>query len=160
MRLLLALLPLAFAAKGGGELVGLIKANNDAEISLGRTAQKKARREDVRRFAQLMVEQHSASNDELKRTRAEQEATDNVRLARQKAKADARRLEGLDAARFDAAYVSQQVEAHRALLTALDRALADPVQLGENAALIQRVRGVVSEHLQHAQRLQQQVAPR
>ena len=144
----------AWAAHHAGELVGLIRVNNDAEISLGKVAAKKARSQDVKRFGQMMVDHHTASNEELKaQARAKKDKTDAVKALKEKAKADAARLNALDAAQFDAAYIDQQIEAHRTLLGALDRALADRASLGPDAALIEKTRGVVAAHLQEATRI-------
>lgn len=138
----------------GAEIAALIRANNDAEIDSGNAAARKASAKEVKDFGRLMVEHHTASNAQLKASGIKPLATPAVEAAKRKAAEDKRRLERVPEDQFDALYVSQQVAAHRALLEALDGALADREALGASAALIQRTRAVVEDHLLRATRLQ------
>ena len=84
-----------------------------AEVELGRLAQTKAQNPDVKRFAEMMVADHTKSNDELRSLATKK----NVPLptsmgARHQATMD--RLNGLSGAEFDRAYVEAMVCDHEA----------------------------------------------
>lgn len=82
-----------------------------AEIELGRLAATKAQNAEIKKYAQMMVDDHSKANAELKTLAAKK----NVTLpadsgATHKAILD--KLKGLTGADFDKAYVEEMVEDH------------------------------------------------
>jgi len=85
---------------------------NFAEVELGKLAQQKASSDDVKKFAQMMVDDHSKALDELKGVAG----TKNITLptaidAEHKKLSD--RLSKLSGAGFDREYMQAMVEGHR-----------------------------------------------
>lgn len=99
-------------------------AGGMAEVELGKIAATKAQNADVKRFAQMMVDDHSKANEELKSLAAKK----NISLptavdAKHKSTID--RLQGLSGAAFDRAYVDDMVEDHEADVQAFEKQSKD-----------------------------------
>ena len=87
-----------------------------AEVELGKLAAQKATNAEVKKFAQMMVADHTKANDELKTLAAK----NNVKLPTELSSAHKsmlEKLQGLSGAEFDKAYVDGQVDDHE---TAVD----------------------------------------
>lgn len=128
------------------------------EIDAGKLATSKASNAEVKAFAQMMVDDHTAA---LRQAKALAEKlglsqTDEEATMAMKDEGDATktRLDALDGAEFDRAYVDAQVTMHQNVLDRLDRDLipaADDTQVRD---LLTTQRTKVQAHLQHAQRVQ------
>lgn len=82
-----------------------------AEVELGKMASTKAKDADVKKFAQMMVADHTKANDELKTLATKLSATLPTEPdAKHKATMD--ELKGLSGAEFDKAYVAAQLADH------------------------------------------------
>src|SRR5262247_3720256 len=80
-----------------------------AEVALGRLAGKQAASEDVKKFGQRMVDDHSKANDELKHLAK----SENITLPTDMdatAKATQQRLAKLSGADFDRVYMEEMVK--------------------------------------------------
>lgn len=84
-----------------------------AEVELGQLATQKASSEEVKKFGQRMVDDHSKANDQLKQVAA-QEHIDLPTEPNAKDKATKARLEQLSGEQFDRAYMSDMVKDHKA----------------------------------------------
>ena len=90
-----------------------------AEVELGRLAAQKAADPEVKRFAQMMVTDHTKNNEELKTAATKK----NVPLPTgrdSKHQAMMQRLQGLTGAEFDRAYMQGQVDDHTATLQLME----------------------------------------
>src|SRR5439155_27003023 len=83
-----------------------------AEVSLGRMASDKASSGDVRSFAQMMVDDHSAANDQLQGIAQNQGVSLPSRLASSGEDAQ-RHLDRKSGRSFDRAFMDQMVKDHR-----------------------------------------------
>ncbi len=83
-----------------------------AEIELGQLAQQKASSEEVKKFGERMVSDHTKANDELKAV-AQKENVELPQEPSAKDKATKARLEKLSGAQFDQAYMKDMVKDHR-----------------------------------------------
>ncbi|HKV78179.1 MAG TPA: DUF4142 domain-containing protein [Candidatus Sulfotelmatobacter sp.] len=83
-----------------------------AEVELGQLAVQKASSEEVKKFGQRMVDDHSKANDQLKQVAA-QEHIDLPQAPSAKDKATKARLEKLSGEQFDKAYMSDMVKDHQ-----------------------------------------------
>jgi putative membrane protein len=91
-------------AARGGEL----------EVAVGKVAAEKATSEDVKKFGQMMVDDHSKANEELK-TLAESKKIDLTKASAQAQKAGERisqKFSKLEGAEFDKAYMALMVKDH------------------------------------------------
>jgi putative membrane protein len=83
-----------------------------AEVELGQLATQKASSDDVKKFGQRMVDDHSKANDQLKQVAA-QEHIDLPTEPSAKDKATKARLEKLSGEQFDHAYMRNMLKDHR-----------------------------------------------
>jgi putative membrane protein len=91
-----------------------------AEVALGRLAAKQAASEDVKKFGQRMVDDHSKANDELKHLAQSEGITLPVDMD-EKAKATQQRLAKLSGTDFDRAYMEEMVKGHMKDVTAFEQ---------------------------------------
>lgn len=87
------------AAKGGA-----------AEVQLGNLALQKSKNPDVRKFAQMMVDDHTKAGNELKELAAKKKVTLPNDIGSSKSTAD--KLQTLNGADFDKEYVEDMVSDH------------------------------------------------
>jgi len=86
-----------------------------AEVALGNLALQKSQNEDVKRLAQMVVDDHSKANDQLKTLAASKSATLPADVsAKQKATMD--KLNGLSGDAFDKEFVKTMVKDHEAAI--------------------------------------------
>jgi len=83
-----------------------------AEVELGQLATQKASSDEVKKFGQRMVDDHSKANDQLKQV-AEQKHINLPTEPSAKDKATKARLEKLSGEQFDRAYMKDMVKDHR-----------------------------------------------
>jgi putative membrane protein len=83
-----------------------------AEVAEAQLAVSKAQRDEVKQFAQRMIDDHTKANDELKQLLAGKQVTVPTTLDA-KHKQEQARLEKLSGAAFDRAYIENQVKAHQ-----------------------------------------------
>jgi putative membrane protein len=91
-----------------------------AEVELGRLASQKADNAEVKQFGQRMVDDHGKANDELKQAAQSKNITLPAELAA-KHKALQKRLEKLNGAAFDRAYMREMVADHNKDVAAFER---------------------------------------
>ena len=95
---------------------------NLAEIETGKLAQKKAASDEVKKFAQHMVEDHGKMLDE-QRTMAKSMGVSLPRQPKKEQQSALKKLEDQSAEKFDRAYMEQMVKDHeKALKLAQDAA--------------------------------------
>ncbi len=144
---------LALAADGDN-FVDEASAKGLAEIETAKLALEKGTAEDIRAFAQQMIDDHTKSNQELAQLAGEKnlEISDNATLMD---KAKAMILQMRDGENFDQAYANNQVVAHEQTI----ELYRDYIQDGENADLkrfAEQTLPTLEQHLEHARKLQAQ----
>jgi putative membrane protein len=83
------------------------------EIATSNMALQKSQNEDVRRFAQMMIDDHSKTSDQLRSIAATKNVTLPAEMdAKHRSMAD--KLAGVSGDRFDMEYMKMQVKAHEA----------------------------------------------
>lgn len=83
-----------------------------AEVELGQLATQKASSEEVKKFGQRMVDDHTKANDQLKQVAAEKHI-DLPQQPNAKDRATKARLERLSGEQFDKAYMDDMVKDHQ-----------------------------------------------
>ncbi|MBA1272158.1 DUF4142 domain-containing protein [Stutzerimonas azotifigens] len=144
---------LALAAEGDN-FVDEASAKGMAEIETARLALEKGTAEDIRTFAQQMIDDHTKANQELAQLAGEKnlEMSDEATLMD---KAKAMILQMRDGENFDQAYANNQVVAHEQTI----ELYRDYIQGGENADLkryAEQTLPTLEQHLEHARKLQAQ----
>lgn len=136
----------------GDEFVQVASASDRFEIESSRLALEKASRADVKRYAQMMIDEHTASSNEL-RTVAGALTPPLVPKAQFNAKqtADMSNLQGTPAgAAFDGAYLTAQIEGHTATLAAM-RDYRSGGEVTELKNIAVKMAPIVERHLRDAQ---------
>ncbi len=122
-----------------------------AEVQMGQLAQQKADNADVKQFAQTMIDDHTANDDQLAKlatTKGLNPPTD-VGPMQQKMLT---RLQGLDGKKFDRSYVNGQVKAHTAMLK-LFQTEAKTTKDADLKAFAEQTVTTIEHHLTMAQGL-------
>jgi putative membrane protein len=142
---------MALAAEGDN-FVDEASAKGMAEIETARMALDKGTSEDVKQFAQMMIDDHTKANQELAQL-AQQKDLEMSDEATLMDKAKAMILKLRDGENFDEAYANNQVVAHEQTIELYQ----EYVERGENADLKQfaeKTLPKLEEHLTQAKDLQ------
>src|SRR3954467_5786445 len=101
------------AASAGGpsdpEIAGIVVAANQIDIDAGKLAKSRSKNKEVEKFAQQMITDHSAVNQQAgalaKKLGVKPEDSDTSKSLKQGAKENVAKLKKLKGASFDRAYV-------------------------------------------------------
>ena len=143
---------LAVAAEGEN-FVDEASAKGIAEIETAKMALDKGTAEDVRTFAQKMIDDHTKANQKLAELAGQHEDLEISDEATLMDKAKAMILKLRDGDNFDKAYANNQVAAHEQTIEMYREYIED----GENAELkkfAEQTLPKLEEHLQQAKQLQ------
>jgi putative membrane protein len=145
----------------GQDTTFLLQASqsNNAEISLGTLALTNASSDSVRSFAQMMIQDHTAAQANLRSMVDSVRSTLNLSdslSANQMATRDS--LMSLSGAAFDSAYIASQVVSHQNTLAAFDAEIANG-QNGQVKGYATRYRPAIQSHLNMADSLMMRLQP-
>jgi putative membrane protein len=131
------------------------------DIEAGKQALDKSKNQDVRAFAQRMVGDHTAVNDQalalVKKLNVTPEDNPTSQSLTQAADAERKKLAGLDGASFDKAYVDNEVAYHKTVNEALSKTLIPDAQNAELKSLLEKGLTLFESHQQHAETLAKQL---
>ena len=127
-------------------------AANMFEIESSRLALEKASSDEVKQFAQHMIDDHTKAGDEMKQAAQADGVTDIPSSLDDKHQAMLDELEGTSEDQFDAAYVDMQVNAHK---EAVDLFEGYSKQDGELAKFAQNTLPTLEEHYETIQKVDQ-----
>lgn len=142
-------------AKGGSvskadqKMMEEMAYSNLAEIETGKLAQSKSQSEEVKKFAQQMIDDHTKSQQELQQL-AESKGVKLPTEPDKKHQAMAKKMSGMSGEEFDRMYMKQVgVEAHQKTHKLLQQAQKNAKD-GEVKSLAQKNAPIVEEHLKMA----------
>jgi len=151
--------PDAWTNPNHAQVLHVLVSANKAEVDDGKVASTKASDPRVKELADHMVRDHTAALDKLnalstkmKWTPEDNALSQKMEKEHQDAKAHLASVDGKD---FDKAYVDLQVKMHKDLLDTIDQRLLPNVTDPALKTTITDMRVTVAEHLQHAQKLQE-----
>jgi putative membrane protein len=146
------------AAPTDPQIAAIVVTANQVDIDAGELAKSKSQTDEVKRFAQQMVVDHSSVNksatdlaQKLKLTPASNATSQSLQ---QGGNQNLAKLKKLDGAAFDRAYIEHEVAYHQQVLDALDKTLIPSANNTELKALLVKVRPAFAAHLEHAKQLQ------
>jgi putative membrane protein len=154
----------SFRRMSDGNVIAIILAANNTDLSYARLVPTRARNADVKAYARRMTTDHALLN-----ARASDVATSNgitpqevdVSLDFRDRSASRRDvLRDLDGPRFDSTYVANEVQYHQELLGTIDDVLLPNARRANVRELVTGLRPVVSAHLAHAEQLRATIASR
>jgi putative membrane protein len=127
------------------------------EVAKGKLAAQKGAHEGVKQFGQKMVDDHSKVNDELKTIAGAKNITLPGETPQSPMHATLAKLEKLEGAAFDRAYVEDQIRDHQKTIALFER----EVKTGKDAelkAFAEKTLPTLKEHLTTVQDLKTKVA--
>ena len=143
------------------QIAAIVVAANQVDIDAGNLALKKTKNEDVKKFAQQMVTDHTAVNkaavDLVTKLKVTPEETDASKGLVSGGADNRAKLEKLDGAEFDKAYVDNEVAYHKAVIDTIDQKLVPSASNAELKSTLVGVKPAFEEHLKHAEMLQSQL---
>lgn len=144
------------------QIASIVVTANQVDIDAGKVAASRSATDAVKKFAQLMVTDHTGVNKaavelvtKLKVTPQDNSTSQSLKAGGDKHLA---RLKTLSGAAFDKAYVDQEVAYHQQVLDAVDTVLIPNAVNAELKALLVRVRPAFVAHLEHARHLQKSIS--
>jgi len=140
------------------QIASIVVTANQVDIDAGQLAHATSTNADVKKFAQLMIDDHTGVNKSatalvtrLKVTPEDNPTSQSLKSEGEKNVADLKRLEGKA---FDKAYIDHEVDYHQQVIDAMDKTLIPDAQNAELKALLVKVRPAFVAHLDHAKDLQ------
>jgi putative membrane protein len=139
------------------QIASIVVTANQVDIDAGKLAASTSKSADVKKFAQLMVTDHTGVNQQavalvtrLKVTPEDNETSRGLKAGGEKNVATLKTLKG---AAFDKAYVDHEVAYHQAVIDAVDKTLIPNARNEELKALLVKVRPAFVTHLEHAKHI-------
>ena len=140
------------------QIASIVVTANQVDIDAGKLATTMAINPEVKKFAQLMVTDHTGVNksavDLATKLKVTPEDNDTSRALAKGGQANLANLKKLKGAAFDKAYVDHEVVYHAQVLEAVDKTLIPGATNAELKALLVKVRPAFVAHLEHAKHLQ------
>lgn len=130
---------------------------DNIDIKAGELAQKKSKNKDVIAFANDMVRDHTAVNEQalalLKKLNVQPQDNDTSRALTKQADAEMEKLNSLEGAAFDKAYAEHELAYHRLVNDSLRTTLIPAASNGELKTLLSTGLKLFEGHQQHAEQL-------
>jgi putative membrane protein len=146
------------AAPSDAQIAGIVQAACQVEIGYAQLAMTKSQNKEVRDHAQQMITDHSALqrsmtdlNGKLNLTPADSATSSTLKSQSEDMTA---RLNALNGAAFDKAYIDIEVATHQAVMATVSSILVPNAQNTELKNALQGATPVIQGHLEHARNLQ------
>jgi len=140
------------------QIVEITHTANTGEIEQAKLAQTKAKDARVKKFAAMMVKDHSEADAKGMKLAKKASLTPTASPTSESLASDAQSnttaLKSQVGTDFDKAYVDVQVKEHQAVLDTIDQKLVPSAQNADLKAYLADVRTAVATHLEHAKDLQ------
>ena len=154
----------ASAKVSPGNVVAIVLAANNTDLSYARLVPTRASNPEVKAFAQRMLTDHTLLNARIMDLSARDRilAEDNAISLGFRDLSAARRdiLRELTGAKFDSAYIANEVRFHEQLLDAISAVLVPGTKPGALRDFVTNLRPAVSAHLAHAEQIRATLATR
>jgi putative membrane protein len=158
----LLVVPVALSAAEKGpndaQIAAIVVTANQVDVDAGKLAAATTANPEVKKFADLMVADHTAVNksavDLVTKLGVKPEANATADALKKGGDDNVAHLHTLHGADFDRAYVTREVAYHEQVLAAIDKTLIPSASNAELKALLVKVRPAFVSHLEHARMLQ------
>lgn len=142
-------------------IAAMVLALNNTDISYARLAPARAEREDIRKFAERMLTDHTGVNQLVTNllARLDLAAEDNVASLDMRDESAEKRdlMRELSGYRFDSTYIENEISYHRKFLAQIDNVMLPAARNAELKGLLTAVRPAVASHLAHAEQVRADV---
>ena len=150
------------AAPSDPQIVGVVTAADHIDIDAGKLALKKTKNDQVKQFAQQMIDDHTAlqkSVDDLgKKLNVTPADSDISKSLNTDAAAETKKLRKLSGKAFDTEYINHEVAYHQQVLDAAGKVLIPNAKNAELKSAVEGAAPLLQGHLQHAQEIQSKLA--
>jgi putative membrane protein len=140
------------------QIASIVVTANQVDIDAGRAAAAKTTNAEVKKFAQLMVTDHTGVNKSatelVTRLKVTPEDNETSQALKEGGATNLKTLSALSGPAFDKAYVDHEIAYHQQVLDAVDKTLIPNSKNAELKALLVKVRPAFVAHLEHARHLQ------
>ncbi len=157
----LLLFPIAGAYAQGtndAQIASIVVTANQVDMDAGKLAHATSTNTDVKKFAQLMIDDHTGVNKSATELVSRLKVTPEDNPTSQSLKSDGEtnvaHLKSLEGTAFDKAYIDHEVAYHQQVIDAIDKTLIPDATNAELKALLVKVRPAFVAHLEHAKQLQ------
>ena len=144
------------------QIAKIVVTANQVDIDAGKLAAAKATNPEVKKFAQTMVTDHTGVNKQavalVTRLKVTPEDNDTAKSLYSGGTENVSNLKTLKGKDFDKAYIDHEVAYHQAVIDAVDKTLIPGAQNAELKALLVKVRPAFVAHLDHAKKIQADLA--
>jgi putative membrane protein len=149
--------PAAAQSITDAQIASIVVTANQVDVDAGKLAASSTKNAEVRKFAQLMVRDHTDVNrqavDLVTRLKVTPQDNETSRSLADGGEKNIAALKPLKGAAFDKSYVEHEVAYHQAVLDAVDQTLIPNAKNDELKALLVKVRPAFVAHLEHAKHL-------
>jgi putative membrane protein len=144
------------------QIAHIVVTANQVDIDAGKLAGKRSHNKEVKRFGRQMVVDHTGVNRSATqlamKLKVRPEANDTSASLKKGGDENIAKLKKLKGKEFDKAYVDNEVTYHQGVIDAVDKTLLPSARNAELKGLLENVRPVLVQHLEHARHLQAQLA--
>lgn len=140
------------------EITKILHDTNEGEIELAKLAKSKSKNAEVKKYADHMIKDHTASNKTGKqltnKLNLKPMASEESKEMKEEGAETLAELKKLDGKEFDKEYMESQVETHNEVLSNIDNKLLTSAKNPELKAMLEKTRTTVSQHLDQAKKVQ------
>ena len=144
------------------QIASIVVTANQVDIDAGKLAESKGSTKEVKAFGKQMATDHSGVNQQavalVTRLKVTPEDNPTSQSLKSGGAENVKKLQGLNGAAFDKAYVDHEVVYHEQVLDAIDKTLVPNAKNEELKALLVKVRPAFVAHLEHAKTIQASLA--
>jgi putative membrane protein len=159
--MLIAILAAAAASLSDPQIATIALTAHQIDVDRGQVALKHTKNDEVKQFAEQMVNDHKAGIAEAmalaKRLHVTPQASDVSKSLQADAKKAATRMRKEKGASFDKDYIDTEVAFHQAVIDAVKNVLVPGAQNADLKTLLQNAVPTLEGHLQHAKMVQSQL---
>jgi putative membrane protein len=141
-------------AVSDAQIAQIVVTANSIDIANGQIAIKQSKTASVDEFANLMIKDHTAVNNNatalVTKLGVKPEASDTSKSLQSQADTEQAKLRGLSGAAFDRAYLENEVAYHQQVLGAISDVLIPNAQNAELKKMLVDVKPAFQAHLDHA----------
>lgn len=140
------------------QIASIVVTANQVDIDAGKLAAARATNPEVKKFARLMITDHTGVNKSatalVTKLKVKPEDNPTSQSLKDGGIKNVDNLKTLKGAAFDKAYIDHEVAYHQQVLDAVDKTLIPGAKNEELKALLVKVRPAFVAHLEHAKQLQ------
>ena len=148
----------AAAAPTDPQIAMIAVTADNVDIDAGKLAAEKTSNPKVKKFAQLMVTDHTSVNKKAtalaKKLNLTPEESDTSRSLKSDGDKNVEKLRGLSGAEFDKAYIDYEVSYHEAVIKTVNETLIPNTKNAELKKLLESAGPIFASHLNHAKEVQ------